>query len=1073
MKKDNRRLNRRGFLRGAAGLAAAAAYSMTVPHDVAAKVSSGDNSDVQAVTSPDGSIEVTVDVSSGVPQYTLSFDGTTYIDRSKIGFMFADQATFGTGVSGSGVDTTVTGSETGLVTERWSPEWGNYEFVSEDYRYLKLGVEETEGPGRSVNIEVRVFNDGFGFRVAFGETFGDFTITSETTEFNFSGDYRSWWIENEFVNPRFEQEYRETPLSYIPAGDKTTRPNGNVVRSGAHTPLTMQAGDGTYLSVHESNLDDYATMSLASQLDSGTNSMAVELAPLPDGTKVSASAPHVTPWRTVQIGSSLSELVESQLIPLLASPLEESAFPTDSTGDVDTSWLGNGRKYVGIWWMMIAGRAHWEYQPDSEISNGGNNPASYIHGARSERMKRYMKFASKYGFDSVLAEGWNVGWDSYPGDGIGFEMGVGDSYPDFDVREVVEYGLGLSDPVEMTMHNETGGNVVNYEDEVETDDIFQQYEDIGIRSIKNGYVSDPGLGLVGDGTFPSHNHHCQVAVNHHRYIIEQAAANRQMLEIHEGIKPTGEIRTYPNVGAREVVRAQEYDGFSALGRDVDAEHHVVLPFTRMLAGPTSYQPGIFDITFNDREGGQVQSTRAKQLAMYPNYLAGIQMAADRIEAYVDDSVAIGEFVQAQSGTIDGLITADKWRNAFGAHYVPVDRNRSPEDSTVSFTVKNVEDAGTYDVHLRYASDAEENLQAVKDNGGPTATLVVNGSSQTISPEWTDYWDTWAIHTVSVELEAGENTVTIKLGPDDVGGFNLNTVGISEQGGGAPFPATYTNFTSADAEAENFDTKPEFDYIKNVPVSWDETVAVDGEIGEYIVTAKRSGDEWYLGAMTNESARDITFPLDFLASRTDGWIVTEYADAPGTGYNNLPTEVTIEQYAVTAGDNVTVSMGPSGGTAMRIQPSDGTILEPTSDIVSGETYVIENANSGKVLDVEYISTENGANVHQWTDVSGDNQKFVVTELDNGYYTIEAVHSGKVVDVQYGWTHNGANVHQWSYDGRRNQQWAIERNDDGTYRVVARHSRKALEVSAASSDNGANVQQWEYVGNDNQKWSFTRL
>jgi hypothetical protein len=600
-------------------------------------------------------------------------------------------------------------------------------------------------------------------------------------------------------------------------------------------------------------------------------------------------------------------------------------------------------------------------------------------------------------------------------------MGVDDSYPDFDVREATDYGSSLSNPVEMTMHNETAGNIVRYETEIEDDDVFSQYEGVGIRSIKNGYVSDPGLGFDGDGSTASHNQHCQAAVNHHRLAIKEAAKNRQMLEIHEGIKPTGEMRTYPNVAAREVVKAQEYDGFNALGANVGDDHHVLLPFTRMLAGPTSYQPGIFDITFNDSEGDQIQSTRAKQLAMYPSYLGGIQMAADRLEAYVDESLGVGEYVQAQSGTLNGMITADTWRNAFGGHYVPFDTNRVDAGSTVWFTVKNVAQSGTYDLHLRYAADEEENATAVQNNGSPEATLVVNGSEQSLTPPFTAYWDTWAIHTISVDLDAGTNRIGIKLGSNDVGGFNLNTVGVTDQGAGAPFPAAFTDLTESHIDHENYDTEPEFDFVRNVPVGWDETTVVDAAIGDYSVTAKRSGNEWYLGAMTDENARDITVSLDFLSSRDGGWTVTEYADAGETSVSNNPTSVVVSDYDVSAGDSVTLSMGASGGVAMRIVPADSS---DSNDIVSGEAYVLRNVNSGKALDVEFASTDDGANVQQYGYAGGENQQWVVTDLDNGYYKLEAVHSGKALDVESASTSDGANVHQWEYVGGDNQQWAIE-------------------------------------------------
>nr|WP_241983228.1 glycoside hydrolase family 97 catalytic domain-containing protein [Halorubrum sp. GN11GM_10-3_MGM] len=230
---------------------------------------------------------------------------------------------------------------------------------------------------------------------------------------------------------------------------------------------------------------------------------------------------------------------------------------------------------------MIAGQANWEYKSDDEIAGGDNNPAAYIHGARTERMKRYMRFASENGIDSVLVEEWNEGWDTYPGDGTGFGFGVEDSYPDFDVSEVTDFGAGLPDPVEMTIHNETAGNIPQYEAAVLDEDVFAGYEAEGINSIKNGYVSDPGLGIDGDGAEPTHNQHNQLAVNHHRRVIREAAANRQLLEIHEGIKPTGEIRTYPNLANREVVKAQEYDGFGQLGSNVGRDHHVTVPKTAL------------------------------------------------------------------------------------------------------------------------------------------------------------------------------------------------------------------------------------------------------------------------------------------------------------------------------------------------------------------------------------------------------------------------------------------------------------------------------------------------------------
>ncbi len=690
--------SRRQFLGGVTAALAAAAYTRAVPRDVAAQVTDGDDAAVQRVSSPDGSISVTVDVSDGTPSYEVAFDGTTYIESSTVGFDFRNQPTFGAAAGGTaGTELEVTGSDRSAETEQWDPVWGAYDSVSAEYNALVLGVEETADPDRSANLELRVFDDGLGFRVVFDDSFASNSeravLTAENTGFEFADDYTAWWIANEVTNPRFEQEYVETALSEIPGGSRETRPTDTPVRNGAHTPLTVQADDGdAYLSVHESDLEDYASATLAPQDDEGGTAFTTELTPLPDGTKASLELPNATPWRTIQIGRRPGDLIESQLIPLLSSELKESVLPTVD-GEPDTDWI-EPRKYLGIWWTMIAGSAHWEYRPD-ESFDSLEEAAGYIHGARTERMKRYMTFADRNGIDSVLVEGWNQGWDTYPGDGTGLEFGVDDSYPDFDVREVTDFGRNLENDVEMTMHNETAGAVPHYEDAILNETVFGQYEDVGIRSIKNGYVSDEGLGIDGDGSDPTHNQHNQLAVNHHRLVIEAAAANRQLLEIHEGIKPTGEIRTYPNVANREVVKAQEFDGFDQLSSNVGADHHVTLPFTRNLAGPVSFQPGIFDVTFTDDRGDRIQTTRAKQLAMYANYLSGLQMVADRVEAYVDETLEVGECLQAASGDIDGFVTLDEWRNAFGTNYVAIDPNRVPSGSSVSFTVRDA-DAGTYD-----------------------------------------------------------------------------------------------------------------------------------------------------------------------------------------------------------------------------------------------------------------------------------------------------------------------------------------------------------------------------------------
>ncbi|RLM76581.1 glycoside hydrolase family 97 catalytic domain-containing protein [Halorubrum sp. Atlit-26R] len=960
-------------------LVAAAAYSRDVSADDAAPVANGEDDPVQRVESPDGSIAVTVDVSDGVPTYEVARDGTTYVEPSTLGFDFRNQPAFGASAESEDGSVAVTGTEREAATEAWKPVWGAYDEVSAEYNALSVGLADAGSDGgttedaRTATLQIRVFDDGLGLRLVLGEGFASNSekavVASENTGVDFADDYDAWWIANAVTNPRFEQEYAETPLSEIPGGSDDRRPNDTGMRGGAHTPLTVDAGDA-YLSVHEANLDDYAAATLAPRSDDGGTTFATELTPLPEGSRASLDLPAATPWRTIQVVDRPGELIESQLVPLLADSLDESALPTAGNGP-DTDWI-EPRKYVGIWWTMIAGQANWEYRAD-ESFDSPTDAAGYVHGARTERMKRYMRFASENGIDSVLVEGWNEGWDTYPGDGSGLKFGVDDSYPDFDVREVTDFGASLPEPVEMTAHNETAGNIPNYEEAVLDGDAFAEYDSVGISSIKNGYVADSGLGITGDGTDATHNHHNQLAVNHHRRVIREAAANRQLLEIHEGIKPTGEIRTYPNVANREVVKAQEYDGFGQLGSNVGRDHHVTLPFTRNLAGPVSYQPGIFDITFGDERGDQIQTTRAKQLAMYPTYLSGLQMAADRIEGYVDETFAVGEALQAAAGDLGGLVTDDSYRDAFGTNFVAVDPNRAPSGSSVSFTVEDVPSAGTYDLHLRYASDAEENAGRVIDAGTPRATLRVNDARETIEPDFTDYWDDWQVFTTSVELDAGDNEVAIELDYEqgdggftgDVGGFNLNTVAVTESGEPSPVPAEYEGYVP---ENENFDAEPEFGFIESVPAAgWDETRVVGAAIGDYLAIARRSGDEWYVGVMTDGDGRAVDVPLDFLAPGNSGnapgnsggapgrengrgkgngkgkgrgkgngngrgngrggrngprYVAEIYSDAVGAGVDLDPTGVRIDEAIVTPSTTLLASLASSGGTAVKLRPARG-------------------------------------------------------------------------------------------------------------------------------------------------------
>ncbi|WP_396613346.1 glycoside hydrolase family 97 catalytic domain-containing protein (plasmid) [Haloferax sp. S1W] len=908
---------RRQFLGGLTSLAAVSSYTLDVPKAVASAVSNADDSLVQTVSSPSGAVTVAFDVSSGTPTYTLSYDGQTVVEPSSLGFEFEGQPAFGT-------DLTVTGTERRTVNDHWTPVWDQYDEIREHYTELRVGLAETTDPGRTLTVEIRVFDDGVGLRCVFPEDsgFGDFVLSGETTEFAFAGDYTAWWVENDFNS--YEYGYKETPLSEI--GERS--PFG-----GAHTPLTMKADDETYLSVHEASLVDYAAMAVE-PTSSGSTTFESVLAPLPDGTKVTASAPHATPWRTIQVGSRPGDLVESNLVVNLNEPHDPADFPHG------TDWI-EPQKFLGVWWLMITGRADWEYR----------GPETGNHGAQTKRMKRYMDFASEHGIPSVLVEGWNEGWHTYPGDGSA--MDFDESYPDFDIEAVTDYGRSLSPPVRMTAHNETAGNVSNYESQLESDSSpFAFYDSLGIHSIKTGYVADSGVTIDGE----TYNHHCQPLVNHHRLVYREAAKHRQMLEIHEPLKPTGERRTFPNVMTREGVLGQEYDSFGRVG----PSHHVTFPFTRMLGGPVEYTPGIFDM---DSGSGGIETTRAKQLAMYPTYFSGLQMVADLPSSYLadrDSTLEVGGVGQAEDAERDSFSTAAKWAGASGGKYVPVDPNTVDSGASLSWTVESVPTTGEYDLHLRYASDATKN--AVPEGTPRTATVLAGEETQQVTFPPTAYWDEWDTVSVSVSLSTGTNEVTVTLGDDDTGGFNLDSVAVTETGSSMPEPETDPTLGP---------TVEAFDFVESVPAGpWDETRVLDAEIGSYSVVARKQGDEWFVGAMTDENGRALEIPLDFLDSapgareghtsnpeksngkshgkangkardtsngkghansngkgHTKGKYVAElYSDGIEAAYDANLEAVRVDEALVTAETTILASMIETGGTAIRLRPATNEDLE---------------------------------------------------------------------------------------------------------------------------------------------------
>jgi alpha-glucosidase len=528
------------------------------------------------VSSPDGRTQVTVEVREGRLNYSLARDGRPLILPSVLGFEFRGAAPLRDGLR-------ITDTSRGSHDEWWSQPWGEVARVHDHHHELTVAVEETAAPSRVFVVRVRVFDDGVGFRYEVPNQPGlrEFEISDELTEFALADNARAWWIPSNWARKdRSEMLYSSGPVSVL---------------DSVQTPLTMQTADGrTFLVIHEANLVGYARMFLR-----GTRTesrlLTAALAPMADGIKVRGRTPFVTPWRTIQLADKATQLSPS-VLGLNLNPPNKLA---------STDWI-HPMKYVGIWWGMHIGTMTWSSGPK--------------HGATTANTKRYIDFAAANGFGGVLVEGWNTGWD---GDWIANRdaFSFTQSYPDYDLKTVAEYAR--SKGVRLIVHNETSGGIENYERQM--DSAFALYRSLGLDAIKSGYVTD----LTSEG----HSHYSQYMVDHYRKVVEATARNGIMLNVHEPMHDTGERRTYPNMMSREGARGQEYNAWSGDGGN-PPEHETILFFTRLLAGPMDFTPGIFDLQRVRRpEEPRVRTTLAKQLALYVVLYSPLQMASDLPENY--------------------------------------------------------------------------------------------------------------------------------------------------------------------------------------------------------------------------------------------------------------------------------------------------------------------------------------------------------------------------------------------------------------------------------------------------------
>ncbi len=561
--------------------AALASLVIATAETVAAPVVGAQTS---TVASPDGRTVVSLALRDGRLTWSVVRDKRRVVMPSRLGFTFRNAPALEAGLR-------VADSARASFDETFTLPWGEVARVRDQHNELRVKVIETAPPAREFWVSVRVFDDGLGFRYYLPDqpNLKDFEIMDELTEFSMAEDMKAWWIPaNVPTNDRTEMLYSTGPISKLTL---------------VHTPLTLVGTNGLHAVIHEADLVDYAGMHLAGRSESRT--LRASLARWKDGSAVKGRTPFITPWRTLQLADSPEQLAP-QLLTLKLNPPSRIA---------NTSWV-RPMKYDGIWWAMHLNVWTW--------SSGAR------HGATTEHAKQYIDFAAANGLGGTLVEGWNRGWDGnwlLGGGSFSFTQ----SYPDYDLAAVAKYandkGVGL------IVHNETSAFVENYEQQL--DSAFTVYQKLGVHTIKTGYVGDtanPG----------GHDHQGQYMVRHHRHVIETAAKHGIAVVMHEPIKDTGERRTWPNMLSREGARGQEYNAWGGEGGN-PPEHETILFFTRLLAGPMDFTPGIFNLLITRSEtntprtpnDSRPRTTLAKQLALYVVLYSPVQMAADLIENYAN------------------------------------------------------------------------------------------------------------------------------------------------------------------------------------------------------------------------------------------------------------------------------------------------------------------------------------------------------------------------------------------------------------------------------------------------------
>lgn len=566
------------------------------------------NVDADVVTSPNGIVSIDFQLKNGIPTYKVDYKGEPVIKESRLGLELRDGKNLMDGFE-------QLNATTSTFDETWQPVWGEVKEIRNHYNELLAELKQPS-TDRYMNIRFRVYDDGVGFRYEFPQqkNLVYFVIKEEHSQFAMTGDHTAWWIPGDYDTQ--EYDYTESKLSEIRSllSNAVTSNASQTVFSptGVQTSLQMKTDEGLYINLHEAALVDYSCMHL--NLDDKNLVFESWLTPDADGFKGRLQTPCHSPWRTVMVSDDACDILSSHLILNLNEPCKIE----------DTSWI-KPVKYMGVWWEMIAGGKPWSYTNDipsvklgetdyRKVKSNGNHPAN------TRNVKKYIDFAAKHGFDQLLVEGWNVGWEDWFGNQKDYVFDFVTPYPDFDIEQLNRYAHDKG--IRLMMHHETSGSSRNYERHLEQ--AYQLMNKYGYTAVKSGYVGN---------ILPYGEHHYgQWMNNHYLYCVVEAAKHKIMVNAHEAVRPTGLCRTYPNLIGNESARGTEYQAFGGS----KTFHTTVLPFTRLQGGPMDYTPGIFEMNIsklNPNNSSHVNATLANQLALYVTMYSPLQMAADLPENY--------------------------------------------------------------------------------------------------------------------------------------------------------------------------------------------------------------------------------------------------------------------------------------------------------------------------------------------------------------------------------------------------------------------------------------------------------